>query len=56
MSKYKKLSHVIYYHDHIVWTPKYRYRVLSGQVAEFLRNNIRSLCEWKQVEIKKMNI
>lgn len=57
MSKYKKLSHVIYYHVyHIVLTPKYRYRVLSGQVAEFLGNNIRSLCEWKQVEIKEMNI
>jgi len=51
------LSHVIYYHVyHIVWTPKYRYRVLRGQVAEFLGKNIRGLCEWKQVEIKEMNI
>lgn len=57
MSKFKKLSHVIYYHVyHIVWTPKYRYRVLTGQVAEFLGNTIRSLCEWKRVEIKEMNI
>lgn len=57
MSKFKKLSHVIYYHVyHIVWTPKYRYRVLTGQVADLLRDNIRSLCEWKRVEIKEMNI
>ncbi len=57
MSKFKKLSHVIYYQVyHIVWTPKYRYRVLRGQVAEFLGNTIRSLCEWKRVEIKEMNI
>ena len=57
MSKFKKLSHVIYYHVyHIVWTPKYRYRVLTGQVAELLGDNIRSLCEWKRVEIKEMNI
>ena len=39
-----------------MWTPKYRYRVLRGQVAEFLGNTIRSLCEWKRVEIKEMNI
>lgn len=57
MNKFKKLSHVIYYHVyHIVWTPKYRYRVLTGQVADLLRDNIRSLCEWKRVEIKEMNI
>ena len=57
MSKFKKLSHVIYYQVyHIAWTPKYRYRVLRGQVAEFLGNTIRSLCEWKRVEIKEMNI
>jgi len=57
MSKFKKLSHVIYYHVyHIVWTPKYRYRVLTGEVSEFLGNSIGSLCEWKRVEIKEMNI
>ena len=57
MSRFKKLSHVIYYHVyHIVWTPKYRYRVLEGEVKVFLDNQIRSLCEWKKVEILEMNI
>lgn len=57
MSKYKKLSHVIYYHVfHIVWTPKYRYRVLEGRLKEFLEEKIKTLCEWKKVEIKEMNI
>ena len=57
MSKFKKLSHVIYYHVyHIVWTPKYRYRVLTGEVSEFLGNSIGSLCERKRVEIKEMKI
>ena len=57
MSRFKKLSHVIYYHVyHIVWTPKYRYRVLEGEVKIFLDNQIRSLCEWKKIEILEMNI
>ena len=57
MSKYKKLSHVIYYHVyHIVWTPKYRYRVLEGKIKEFVEESIRSLCEWKRIEILEMNI
>ena len=57
MSKFKKLSHVIYYHVyHIVWTPKYRYRVLEGKVKEFVEETIRSLCEWKRIEILELNI
>ena len=57
MSKYKKLSHVIYYHVyHIVWTPKYRYRVLDGRIKEFLDEKIRILCQWKKVEILELNI
>lgn len=57
MSKYKKLSHVIYYHVyHIVWTPKYRFRILDGKIREFVDESIRSLCEWKRIEILEMNI
>lgn len=57
MSKFKKLSHVIYYHVyHIVWTPKYRYKVLRGSLSEFLEENLRMLCEWKKVEILELSI
>ena len=57
MSRIKKLSHVIYYHVyHIVWTPKYRYKVLSGPLKEFLEDQIKSLCEWNRVEILEMNV
>jgi len=56
-SKYKKLSHVVYKCDyHIVWTPKYRYRVLFGEVKILVENDIRMLCEWKGVEIIEMNV
>ena len=56
-SKYRKLSHVIYKCDyHIVWTPKYRYRVLFGEVKQLVENDIRMLCEWKGVEILELNV
>ena len=56
-SKYKKLSHVVYKCDyHIVWTPKYRFRVLFGEVKALVENDMRMLCEWKGVEILEMNV
>jgi putative transposase len=56
-SKYRKLSHVVYKCDyHIVWTPKYRYRVLFGEVKSLAERDIRMLCEWKGVEIIELNV
>ncbi len=56
-SKYKKLSHVVYKCDyHIVWTPKYRYRVLFGEVKSLVENDIRMLCERKRVEVIELNV
>jgi len=35
MSRFMKLSHVLWHCQyHIVWVPKFRYRVLKGVVAE----------------------
>ncbi|MFK7825902.1 MAG: IS200/IS605 family transposase [Oligoflexales bacterium] len=48
MSRFQKLSHVIWHCQyHIVWCPKYRYRVLKGKLADFLNQLI-------QVEVQKM--
>jgi putative transposase len=56
-SKYRKLSHVVYKCDyHIVWTPKYRYRILFGEVKSFVEKDIQMLCEWKGIEIIEMNV
>ncbi len=56
-SKYKKLSHVVYKCDyHIVWTPKYRYRVLFGEVKSLVENDIRMLCDRKSVEVIELNV
>lgn len=40
----------------MVWTPKYRYRVLEGLVKEMLLKDIPMLLEWKSSEIIEMNI
>ena len=57
MSKYRKLSHAIYYCVyHIVWVPKYRYRVLSGAIGELVDRDIRGMSEWLGCEIKELNV
>ncbi len=57
MSKYRKLSHVIYKCDyHIVWVPKYRFRVLTGQIKELVEEDIRMLCQWKRCDIQELSV
>ncbi|MCB0425396.1 MAG: transposase, partial [Mangrovimonas sp.] len=37
MTKYRKLSHSVYHCNyHVVFTPKYRYRILEGKVKEIV--------------------
>jgi len=57
MSKYKKLSHVVYKCDyHIVWVPKYRFRILHGEIKKLIEEDIRMLCEWKRCEVQEMSV
>jgi len=57
MSKYKKLTHAVYYCVyHLVWVPKYRYRVLDGAIKEMLEKDIRGLSEWLGCEVKELSI
>jgi putative transposase len=57
MAKWKKLADVVYQCSyHIVWCPKYRYRILKGKVKEFVEKRIRTICEWKTVEILELNV
>ncbi|TXK92722.1 hypothetical protein BMR11_18190 [Methylococcaceae bacterium CS5] len=45
MSRFRKLSHVVWHCEyHIVWVPKYRYRVLKDRVgfdAEMIRKYVK---------------
>jgi len=51
------LSHIIYQCKYyIVCCPKYRYRKLKGQVAEFVEQTLRMLGEWRNMEILEMNV
>ncbi len=57
MSRYKMLSHLIYYYVYyIVCTPEYRFRVLRGNAKESVYEKLRTLCEWKGLEIKVRNV
>ena len=57
MGKYRRLSHVVYQCTyHVVWVPKYRYRILTGAVAELMDRDIRLLCEWKDVEVLELSV
>ena len=57
MSKYKKLSHTVYLClYHIVWIPKYRYKILEGAIKEYIEGEIRKLSEYKGVEVQELNI
>lgn len=57
MSKFKKLSHVIYRCDyHTEWTPKYRFRILEGIVKSQIEKDIEMLIEWIGCEKKELNI
>jgi putative transposase len=57
VGKYRKLTHVVYKCDyHIVFTPKYRFRILTGEISRMLEQDMRSICQWKDVEIDEMNI
>ena len=57
MSKYKKLSHVIYKCEYnIVWVPKYRFRILTGEIKKLIEEEIRMLCEWEKCELQEMSV
>ena len=53
----RKSSHVNFELEyHIVWTTKYRYRVLTGRVAERCREIIRQSCNSMGINIMKGSI
>ena len=57
MSRFKRLSHVILCCKyHIVWVPKYRFRILKGPVAEELYKTIHVYCGRMGCEVIELNI
>ena len=57
MSRFRKLSQTLWHCQyHIVWVPKYRYRILSGSIATEVANCIRAFTEQQQSEIEELNV
>jgi len=57
MGDFKRLSHAVWECKyHIVWCPKYRFRILKGEIGKSVRDIIKQLCEWKQDEILEGNV
>ncbi|MBL1276312.1 MAG: IS200/IS605 family transposase [Ectothiorhodospiraceae bacterium] len=57
MSRFSKLSHVLWHCQyHIVWVPKYRYRVLTGKVGFEVLKTLRVYTERLGCEVVEINI
>lgn len=55
--EYNKGSHTVYSIEyHIVWTTKYRYKILQGKIAERLREVLRQGCKTYGMTIVRGNI
>ena len=57
LSRFKKLSQSIWHCQyHIVWVPKYRYKVLRGELARDVENLIRAFSQRLECEIIELNV
>ena len=57
MSRFRKLSQTIWHCQyHIVWVPKYRFRILTGKIAIEAENCIRAFSEQQGSEVVELNI
>lgn len=57
MSRFQKLSHVLWHCQyHIVWVPKYRYKVLTGKIEKEVRKTIVVQSERLGCKIVELNL
>jgi putative transposase len=57
MQNYRKTSHTTYdCKYHVVWITKYRKKVLTGIMAERVRELVRGICKEHEVEILKGHV
>ena len=57
MSRFRKLSQTIWHCQyHIVWVPKYRYRVLKGAIGSEVETCIHVFSEQQHCEVKELNV
>jgi putative transposase len=57
MSRFRKLSKTLWHCQyHIVWVPKYRYRILSGKLGTLVENCIRAFSQQQGGEVIELNV
>lgn len=57
MSRFQKASHVLWcYQYHIVWTPKYQFRILRNNVGKEVYKQIRISSEQLGIEVVELNV
>jgi putative transposase len=57
MSRFRKLTNAIWHCQyHIVWVPKYRFRVLDGEIGEEVRTCVNVFCEHSASEVVELNV
>src|SRR5271170_6729742 len=57
MSRFLRLTHAIWYcHYHIVWVPKYRYKILKNEIKREIEASIRLFSEQLACKIVEMNV
>ena len=57
MSRFRKLSQTLWHCQyHIIFVPKYRHRILSGEVGNEVECCIRAFSEQQNVEIVELNV
>ena len=57
MSRFQKIAHVIWHCQfHIVFVPKYRYRVLTGEVGKFVYGRIMTHVQRLKCQVVELNV
>lgn len=57
MSDLQKLAHAVWQCKyHVIWCPKYRFKILNGALQRSVGDLLRQLCYWKNLEILEMNV
>jgi putative transposase len=56
--RFKRLSHSLYECKyHIVFCPRYRYRILKEAIGEYVKQQVYQLCKQKEeIEVLEMNV
>ena len=57
MSRFRKLSHALWHCQyHLVWVPKYRYRILKGDIYREVDHSIRTYVSQLGCELIELNV